>query len=239
MKSAPMITILQRDAKALGVSLSGEQLRQCQTYCDLLIHHNRFLGLTTITEPESIAVRHFADSLTLLAGAEIPEGAALIDVGTGAGFPGMALKIARPDLDVTLLDSLQKRLQFLHTVSRTLEVPVTLVHARAEDAGRLPELRERFDVVTARAVASLPVLLEYCLPFARVGGKLIAMKGPDIRQEREASKHALEALCGAWSATQSFILSDGSRRTLLAVEKTAATPAGYPRSPGKIKKKVL
>ena len=155
------------------------------------------MNLTAITEPREIVRKHFVDSLTLLSC--LPEGElSLIDVGTGAGFPGVALAIARPDIRLTLLDSLNKRLIFLKAVCEELSVPVTLIHARAEEAGRKPELRERFDVATARAVAALPALCEYCLPFVRPGGVFLAMKGPDGEEERRKAEKRRHCLAEAF-----------------------------------------
>ena len=148
-----------------GILLTEKQLAQFQRYMELLVEWNQKMNLTAITDPEGVTVKHFYDSLILLQAVEIPEGARLIDVGTGAGFPGIPLAIARPDIRLTLLDSLNKRLTFLAEVCRELEIQAELRHARAEEGGRQKELREQFDIATARAVAGMNVLSEYCLPY--------------------------------------------------------------------------
>ena len=155
--------------------LSEEQYAQLERYAELLVEWNEKMNLTAITDPEGIAVKHFLDCLAYLKRANIPEGARVADVGTGAGFPGVVLKIARPDIKLVLIDSLQKRLNFLDTVLNEIGVKATLVHARAEDAGHDKKLRESFDFVTARAVANLAVLSEYCIPLVKGGGHFIAV----------------------------------------------------------------
>ena len=171
--------LLADGAGSLGVALSGGQLTLFAEYARLLLEWNERMNLTAITDPEGIAVRHFVDSLTLLRAAEPAPGAKLLDVGTGAGFPSVPACIARPDLKPTLLDSLKKRLLFLQELTEALSIQAELVHQRAEDAARLSEYREQFDLVCARAVARLSALCEYCLPFVRLGGSFAALKGPD------------------------------------------------------------
>ena len=233
------ITLLQQGAAARGLTLDETALRRFDRYAELLTEWNEKMNLTAITEPEAITVRHFLDSLSLLTAAELPEGASFIDVGTGAGFPAVPLKIARPDLQVTLLDSLQKRLTFLEAVSAELELPMTVVHARAEEGGRQPALREQFQVAAARAVAALPVLCEYCLPYVRVGGCFVAMKGPDCGEELAAAKNAMGQLGGKLESLRELTLEDGSGRTILVIRKLRETPAAYPRAGAKIAKKPL
>lgn len=214
-------------------------------YARLLVEWNEKMNLTAITDPTGIAVKHFADSLT--AAAYLPAGAfSLVDVGTGAGFPGVPLALLRPDCRLTLLDSLQKRLTFLDAVCRELGLTATLVHARAEESGRDAALREQFDVATARAVASLPTLCEYCLPLVKVGGRFIAMKGPDAVREQEEAAHAIAVLGGAVTAADTVTLPavpvDGvepMRRHLLCIDKRSHTPPSYPRPSAKIAKQPL
>lgn len=235
-------SLLTACAAQVGVTLTAEAADRLDTYASLLVSWNERMNLTAITDPYGIVVRHFTDSLTLLP--LLPEGPVfLIDVGTGAGFPGVVLAAARPGIRLTLLDSLQKRLTFLEELCRTLEIPVTLVHARAEEGGRRPELRERFDVATARAVAALPTLCEYCLPFVRTGGRFLAMKGPSYREEGDAA--AAARLCGGeLRDTQLLTLphregEPAESRALLIFDKIAPTPTKYPRTTAKIAKSPL
>lgn len=229
---------LRSDADALGVSLTGPMLSRFEQYCDLLLDWNQRMNLTAIKEPDAVAVRHFADSLTLLSCCPVKENASVIDVGTGAGFPGAALAIARPDLKLTLLDSLNKRLIFLNELTARLDIRAETVHARAEEAGRGP-LREQFDLATARAVAPLNLLSEYCLPFVKVGGSFAAMKGPDVEEELDGAAKALELLGGKVEKICPFTLSDGSGRTIVLIKKISHTPAKYPRHGAKITKSPL
>ena len=208
-------------------------------YNDLLIERNKVMNLTALTEPRDVALKHFADSLMLLQVCNIPEGASLIDVGTGAGFPGMALAIARPDLRVTLLDSLQKRLTFLEEVCAQLDVAnVTTVHSRAED-GSHTALRDSFDVAVARAVAPLNVLSEYCLPYVKVGGVFLAMKGKSAAEELARAQNAVKLLCGEVVQEEYFTLGEAGERGVIAIRKTAPTPAAYPRKSKQIQNKPL
>lgn len=169
-------------AAAEGFELTARQLEQFDQYAQFLVEYNEKVNLTAITDPEGIEVKHFLDSLMLLKAVELPEGASVIDVGTGAGFPSVPAKIVRDDLRLTLLDGLNKRIVFLGELSRRLGQENTALHARAEEAAR-GELREQFDLATARAVADLRVLAEYCLPFVKVGGVFAALKGPTARRK--------------------------------------------------------
>ena len=175
--------LLLQGCKQFEIELSTQAAEQLDTYAQLLVEWNGKMNLTAITDPQGIVFKHFVDSLLLLKAVELPQGSSLIDVGAGAGFPSMPVKIARPDLAVTMLDSLQKRLTFLEEVSRQLELDCTFIHARAEDGGREKKLRERFDFATARAVAHLRELAEYCLPYVKVGGYFVALKGPGAQEE--------------------------------------------------------
>ena len=162
-----------------GVKLDDHKTKQLNLYGNLLLEWNEKINLTAITEPQAVLYKHFYDCILFLKHNKIPQNATLVDVGTGAGFPGMVLKIVRPDLKVTLLDSLNKRLVFLNDVIAQLGLTgIETVHLRAEEAGRSKLHREKYDIATARAVASLPVLLEYCVPLVKVGGQFVAMKGP-------------------------------------------------------------
>jgi 16S rRNA (guanine527-N7)-methyltransferase len=227
---------LKARAAALGVALDDKALHRFAQYAALLLDWNTRMNLTAIREEAGVYVRHFEDSLTLLGALTPAPGARVLDVGTGAGFPGVPLKIVREDLAVTLLDSLQKRLRFLEELLGALGLDAALLHLRAEDGGRDPALREGFDLVTSRAVAELPVLAEYCLPYVRVGGRFAAMKGPGAEEELERARPALAALGGKVEGIHPFVLADGSTRAVIVVEKQAATPAEYPRAAAKIKK---
>lgn len=212
--------------------------RLCRYY-DLLIEWNERMNLTALTAPEDVALKHFADSLMLLRYIKIENGASLIDVGTGAGFPGMVLKIARPDIRLTLLDSLQKRLIFLDTVCKALGFDdVALIHARAEGGSRT-EWRDSFDVAVSRAVASLNTLCEYDMPYVKVGGRFIAMKGKGAREELLAAENAIKTLGGQLTANHEFLLGEAGERSIIEIEKIASTPDMYPRKSKQIKNKPL
>ncbi len=237
--------LLIRCAAPYGVEVDATLVERLAVYARLLVEWNERMNLTAITDPVGITVKHFADSLT--AAPLLPEGAfSLIDVGTGAGFPGVPLALLRSDCRLTLLDSLNKRLVFLETVCKELALPVTLIHARAEEGGRKPELREQFDVATARAVAALPTLCEYCLPFVKVGGRFIALKGPDGEREQEAAARAVSLLGGKVTAATSLTLPaqpveglEPMERLLLHIDKVRPTPPTYPRPSAKIAKRPL
>ena len=233
--------LLSRCAAAFGVEVDAALAERFDTYARLLVEWNEKMNLTAITDPTGIAVKHFADSLTaapLLPAGEI----SLIDVGTGAGFPGVPLALLRGDIRLTLLDSLNKRLTFLDALCRALALPVTLIQARAEEGGQRADLRVRFDVATARAVAALPVLCEYCLPFVRVGGKFIALKGPDAENEAAAAAHAVGILGARVAEVRETTLSaDGETlaHCLVSLDKVKQTPPKYPRNSAKIAKQPL
>jgi len=237
-------TLLKTYAADIGVSLTDPQCAQLDRYAELLCEWNEKMNLTGITDPYGIVVRHFVDSLTLCA--QLPEGATLIDVGTGAGFPAIPVAVARPDISVTLLDSLKKRLTFLDTVVSELKLNAVTVHARAEDGGHKDDLREHFDVATARAVASLPVLCEYCLPFVKTGGKFVALKGPDADNELADARRAAKAIGGRLTDPIRLQIpacpKDGEEvfsRRLMIFDKTNATPKRFPRPAAKIAKAPL
>lgn len=223
--------ILSEKGRAAGFALTGAELEQFSRYYELLIEYNKVMNLTTITEPGEVAVKHMLDSLT--AYSEDMSGKALADVGTGAGFPGVPLKIHCPSLSVTLIDSLQKRLNFLSTVINKLGLSgIETLHARAEDAGRNRLYRAKFDFVTARAVAKLAVLAEYCLPLVKVGGEFIALKG-DFREEVAEGEAAVKLLGGKIIAVEPVKLPEfNNQRVIIRVKKIKATPAVYPRRAG-------
>lgn len=228
----------ERAAAEAGFPLYGSLAAQFERYYKVLVEYNRKVNLTAVTDPNGVAMTHFVDSLTLLR-AELAQGARLCDVGAGAGFPSVPVGLYRPDLSLTLIDSLNKRVTFLAYLSEQLSLPLTALHLRAEEAGRQSALREQFDVVCSRAVARLYLLCEYCLPLLKVGGRLIAMKGPQVRQELDEAERAMHTLGVGSVQVDSFSLPDGSGRSLVILQKTAPTPEKYPRPSAKIAKDPL
>lgn len=223
------------EAMLAEAGLAGEY-QPFARYCQLLQEWNQRMNLTAITDDQGVAEKHFLDSLLPLTLWELPRGARLIDVGTGAGFPAVPIKLLRPDIQITLLDSLQKRLTFLEAVCSQLGIQAELLHARAEDAGRDPARRERYDVATSRAVAGMDLLAEYCLPLVRPGGVLLALKGSGGAAEARAGAAMVERCGGTLRAVKEYALPSGDRRTLVVVEKTAPTPKRYPRTPAQLAK---
>lgn len=214
-----------------GFSLNELQKEQFSKYREILLHYNEKFNLTAITDPYEIAVKHFLDSV--VGEKFIPDGAAVVDIGSGAGFPAVPLKIYRPDLKITMLDSLAKRVRFLEEVIKILGFSnAESIHIRAEDAAK-GTFRESFFVAVARAVAPLATLAEYALPLVKVGGKFIAYKGPDVEEELAAGRKAVTVLGGKIISSEKYLLPDGSGRSLIVIEKTAPTPAKYPRGQNK------
>lgn len=223
-----------------SINLSSEQLNQLERYYELLAEWNQKMNLTAITDPEGVAVKHFADSLSVLKYLELPKNSSVIDVGTGAGFPGVVLKITRPDIKLTLLDSLNKRLTFLDAVLTEIGLDSELVHARAEEGGQNLKFRESYDFAISRAVAQLNVLSEYCLPYVRLSGSFIAMKGANADTEIQNAKKAIGILGGKISAVHKFELAGNcGERNIIVIEKNRPTPDRYPRPNGKIKSSPL
>lgn len=232
-------SLLISDAERLGIALTDEQLSRFNTLSELLVEQNKTMNLTAITDPDGIAVKHFADSISVLTAAEMPKGARVLDVGTGAGFPGIPLLIMRPDLDLTMIDSTAKKLKYVENTVNELGLIATTLHTRAEEAGQSKEYRENFDFVCSRAVAALNVLCEYCLPFVRQNGLFIAMKGAKAQEEIDSAKAAIKLLGGKIIAEKSFSLSDGGERTLVVIKKISQIPPKYPRPSAQIAKKPL
>lgn len=209
-------------------------------YGELLLEWNRRMNLTGITEKEEVMDKHFIDSLTPYLLEEFQGTQKVLDLGTGAGFPGMVLALVDPDRDFHLMDSLNKRITFLDAVIEDLNIGnVKTFHGRAEEKGRDPRFREKYQVVVSRAVARLPILCEYCLPFVQQGGYMIAMKGPEGGEEVEEAKRAISILGGEFSRTHSFALPGGDARELIVIQKIEATPKKYPRGGGKPRKNPL
>jgi len=232
---------LQRAAADYGLTLSDEQQQQFTRYYELLIEWNQKINLTAITEPCDVAVKHIIDSLSCYDKMLFLPHAKVIDVGTGAGFPGIPLKIWRPDLQLTLLDSLNKRLIYLKEVVEQLGLKqVTLVHSRAEDGAHDRKLRESFSIVTSRAVARMTVLTELCLPLVCPGGHFLALKGKDTLNEVEAAKKAIRVLGGDVMAIRPVHLPGlDDERNIVIVKKLRPSPSHYPRRPAIIEKKPL
>ncbi|MBQ8538775.1 MAG: 16S rRNA (guanine(527)-N(7))-methyltransferase RsmG [Ruminococcus sp.] len=232
--------ILLKQAQLSDIALSDDQVEKLTRYYELLIEWNEKMNLTALTEPEDVALKHFCDSILLLKYADLPQGSSLIDVGTGAGFPSVPVKIVRPDIKLCLLDSLNKRLTFLNEVVNELKLDdVKIVHSRAEDGAKKAELREKFDFATSRAVAQLNVLSEYCLPYVKVGGAFIAMKGKYSEEEIANAKSAIKLLGGKTVKVDTYNLADTSERTIINIKKLNSTDKKYPRTSAKIKSKPL
>ena len=228
---------LEAKCAALGIALTGPMLDALDQYAEILVEYNQKVNLTAITDPEGIEDKHFADSLLL---ANLPETAGkLVDVGTGAGFPGVVATIFKPELQLTLMEPTGKRVEFLKYVCAQLGLSgVEFAKERAEEAAR-KVWREQFDVATARGVAALPMLSEYCLPLVKVGGVFLAMKGPGAAEELAESGAALKKLGGKGSGVAEFHLPGGDVRNIIRIKKISQTPPVYPRNGGKIAKSPL
>lgn len=218
----------------LNIFLEEEQINQFYKYMNILIEWNKNINLTAITDPKEVILKHFIDSIYVLKNIEISSNSSVIDIGTGAGFPGIPLKIVRKDLNVTLLDSLNKRIMFLDNVINNLVLKdISTIHGRAEEMGKNKKYREMFDYAISRAVANLTVLSEYMIPFVKLGGKSICMKGGNIKEELENSQKALGILGGNLIHVEEFNLLDTDiKRSLIIIEKCKITPIKYPRKPG-------
>lgn len=230
--------LLERLARDIEVPLDDNMLSQFQIYAGELIGTNRLYNLTSITDPDEMIVKHFIDSLMVLKYFDLDYGTRLADIGSGAGFPGIPLLIAKNNrLHVTFVDSVRKKLLFIEKALRACGLEGEVVSARAEVLGQDAAYREAFDVVTARAVASLPMLAEYCLPLVKVGGHFIALKGAG--DETEAAQHAIETLGGETESKFSYKLPNGDARSIVIIKKISQTPTSYPRKSKKITTKPL
>jgi 16S rRNA (guanine527-N7)-methyltransferase len=227
-------TLPEQAAELFGVHLTPTQVEQFERYGRELAAWNERINLTAIVEPEAVRVRHFLDSLSVVQVARLYPGIRLIDVGTGAGFPGLPLAIAFPGVLLTLLEATGKKVAFLDHIVQLLDIKgVTTLHARAEDAGRMPRHRAAYDLVLARSVARLPSLVEYMLPLSKLGGRCIAMKGKTAASEAADSKGALSLLGGRVEKIEEIHLpGTAGAHYLVVIEKIAATPSAYPRKPG-------
>lgn len=232
-------SLLKNEADVLSVFLDKIAIERMDRYAQKLVETNEHLNLTAITEPSEILYKHFLDSLTVLKAVELPPGARCIDVGTGAGFPGAVLLMARPDLHVTFLDGTRKKLSFIRDTLDELGFTADVVHMRAEEAGQSGKHREQYDLVTARAVANLRELCEYCIPFTRIGGIFIAMKSVRSEEEIAEAQSAIRLMGGRIDKILSFTLPQAGERTLICIKKISQTPAKYPRPSAKIAKQPL
>ncbi len=235
-----MQTYLKQLIEEMNIDLDDKQINQLVKYKELLVEWNEKMNLTAITEDREVAIKHFADCLSVLKVCDLKD-KSVIDVGTGAGFPGLVLKIAVPSIKLTLLDSLNKRIKFLQAVCDELELnDVECIHLRAEEGGKSPNLREKFDVCASRAVAQLNVLAEYDLPFVRVGGKMLALKGPAADEEIKNAEKAVKLLGGKISTVADVLLPDSSlKHRIVVIDKVKSTDKRYPRASGKIKASAL
>ena len=225
---------LAKAAAEYGINLSDTQMEQYNRYFELLVEWNEKINLTAITEPKEVAIKHMIDSITAYDENLFKDGTTVIDVGTGAGFPGLPLKIFCPEIKLTLMDSLNKRIKFLQTVVEELGLKdVECVHARAEEGARNKKYRESFDIAVSRAVARLPILCEYCLPFVKKGGHFIALKGMQYNDEADEATKAIKVMGGSKTEIRPVKLPElDDKRAVITITKTMPTPKAYPRKAG-------
>lgn len=233
--------LMKSACDSIGMDFNEEKYEKFITYKNLLQEWNEKINLTAITEDEEVIKKHFIDCIKAFSTEEFKTAKTVIDVGTGAGFPGLPIAIMRDDVEVTLLDSLNKRINFLETVARSVKLNnITTIHSRAEDGARQKHLRESFDIATSRAVANMAVLSEFCLPYVKVGGHFIALKGPMINEELDDARSAIGTLGGkVVNVIEVNIEGTDLKHNLVIVKKVKETPKTYPRKAGTITKKPL
>ncbi|MGN0697954.1 MAG: 16S rRNA (guanine(527)-N(7))-methyltransferase RsmG [Ruminiclostridium sp.] len=229
------IEFILNEFNKCDIKLSTEQAEKFVKLYEFLVEYNQNVNLTAITDFEEVVIKHFVDSVLPFTMADIKENSSFIDVGTGAGFPSIPLMIVRPDFKGTLLEALNKRCVFLEKACELVGIKANVVHGRAEDYAK--EKRECFDFATARAVAAMPVVSEYCMPYVKTGGKFIALKS--VNEDIEQSKNAIKILGGKITEVKDYTITNGDNRRLFVVEKISQTPTKYPRNPSMIKKKPL
>lgn len=227
--------ILRQGIKDFGIEVNDQMVSDLKTYREILVDWNQKMNLTGIEEEKEVFIKHFLDSISAVSNGYIKDGISLIDVGTGAGFPGLPLKICLQNIKLTLLDSLNKRINFLQEVSNTVNLKdVEFIHGRAEDFGKNSDYREQYDVATARAVAGLPILMEFCVPFVKVGGYFVCLKGPNANLELEESKMAMDILGLEFVEKIDIELpNEELKHNILVFKKIKNTPEKYPRKAGK------
>lgn len=228
-------TLLESGLEHINIHASAEQLNKLELFKDMMLEWNEKINLTTITDTDEVYIKHFIDSATCLSTGYIKEDSNIIDVGTGAGFPGVPIKILNEKVKITLLDSLNKRIKYLEDiVDKTKLEDVTLLHARAEDGGTNKQHREKYDIALSRAVAAMNVLCEYCLPFVKVGGYFICQKGPSYLEELENAAKAIDILGGKVKEVKNYKLPFSDiTHYIIIIEKVKTTPTKYPRKAGK------
>lgn len=232
--------LLKQEAEKLGINLSEKQLEKFRIYMDFLLEYNKHTNLTAIKEPEDIMIKHFLDSMILSKFIKMGSKSKIIDVGTGAGFPGVPLKILDESINLTLVDSLNKRITFLKELSEKLNLKIDIFHGRAEELAQKNEFREKFDVAVSRAVAPLNILSEYCLGYVKMEGCFTAMKGPNSEEEIKNSENAIKIMGGKIKACEHLELpNEKGFRNIIIIEKIKETPKKYPRSNSQISKKPL
>ena len=229
------IEYILKEFDKCDISLSKEQGEKLLKLYDFLVEYNEKVNLTAITEFEEVVIKHFVDSILPFSKLRIDKGASFIDVGTGAGFPSIPLLIYRPDLEGTLLEALNKRCVFLEAACELVGVKAKVIHGRAEDYAK--DKREQFDIATARAVAAMPVLCEYCLPYVKTGGRFVALKS--VNENSDESENAIKILGGKTEQILDYEITNGDSRRLFVIKKISQTPTKYPRNPSMIKKKPL
>ncbi len=231
--------LLISSCENMGINISSEAVDRFDAYAEMLVDYNNKVNLTAITKPDEIVIKHFVDSLCLLKFVELTPDKKLIDVGTGAGFPGAALLCARPDSNITMIDSVNKKLDFIRFLIKELGLNADIITVRAEDAAKKPEFREKFDIVTSRAVASLNVLSEYSIPLVKVGGLFTPLKAVLSQEEDMRGSGAIANLGCKVLSKNKYVIPDGSEREIIIAEKISHTSAKYPRAFSQISKKPL